>query len=312
MNFFRIACFAGLIALMTSVQTACAQLLSLSGGLDARFLRQDRQPNSFVLRGAFLNLRQVFSDSTGDRVTLIIQYDFEDNFTESHFYNTYLHVKGPLGKVNLKVGRYIVPFGLLAYYDTERLLIQTLDPVSLGIKTDVGAQIFGFYRRWDYAISLSNGAGRRWSDLDNNKLVMARLGSEWDDLKLGLSYLNGKILTSLGTDEQTVSKNFFALDAEHYWGAALFRLEAILGAESGRNVHGGFFGFDYALSPSLELNSKYAIWKKEQTTHFIGVGFSYQLMPGIFFRVADNYQYSRKEHDNVFTIQFYAEFRRQL
>jgi hypothetical protein len=309
LNFFRFACLAGLIALMLSEQTAHAQLLSLSSGFDARYLYQDHQPNSFVLRGAFLNLRQVFSDSTGDRVMLVIQFDFEDNFTESHFYNTYLHLKGPLGKVNLKVGRYIVPFGLLAYYDTERLLIQTLDPVSLGIKTDVGAQLFGFYHRWDYAISLSNGAGQRWSDLDNNKLMIARFGSEWDDLKLGLSYLNGKILAF---DAHATYKNLFALDAERYSGAALFRIEGILGTENQRSVRGGFFGFDYALTPSLELNSKYAIWKKEQTTHFLGLGFSYQFMPGIFFRVADRYQHSRREHENVFAIQFYAEFRRQL
>lgn len=294
---------------MTSLQTARAQLLSLSGGFDARFLRHDHQPNSFILRGAFLNLRQVFSDSTGDRVMLVIQFDFEDNFTDSHFYNTYLHLKGPLGKINLKVGRYIVPFGLLAYYDTERLLIQTLDPVSLGMKTDVGAQLLGFYRRWDYAISLSNGVGQRWSDLDNNKLVIARLGSEWDDLKLGLSYLNGKILAS---DAHATYKNLFALDVERYISTAIFRFEGTLGTESQRSVRGGFFGFDYALSPNLELNSKYAIWKRDQTTHFIGVGFSFQFMPGIFFRVADNYQYSRWEHENVFTIQFYAEFRRQL
>lgn len=294
---------------MASVQTAHAQLLSLSGGFDARFLLQDYQPNSFILRGAFLNLRQVFSDSTGDRVMLVIQFDFEDDFTESHFYNTYLHLKGPLGKVNLKVGRYIVPFGLLAYYDTERLLIQTLDPVSLGIKTDVGAQLFGFYHRWDYALSLSNGAGEQWSDLDNNKLMIARLGSEWNGLKLGLSYLNGKILAS---DAHTIYKNLFALDVERYIGAAIFRFEGIAGTESQHSVRGSFFGFDYALIPSLELNSKYAIWKRDQTTHFVGLGFSYQFMPGIFFRVADNYQYSRRENENVFVIQFYAEFRRQL
>lgn len=76
-----------------------AQSLQLSGGFDSRYSKSNGEPNTFDLHGAFLNLRKVFSDELGDRLILVTQYDFEDNFRESHFYYTYAQLKGPLGMI---------------------------------------------------------------------------------------------------------------------------------------------------------------------------------------------------------------------
>lgn len=121
-------------------------------------------------------LGRFFADASGDRLILVGQLDAENNFEDIRLYNTYAQLKGPLGHVNLWLGRYILPFGLLANYDTERLLVQSLDPQSLGIKLDLGAQVLGYFGPLDYAVSVSQGTGKGVNDPDGNKLLTTRIG----------------------------------------------------------------------------------------------------------------------------------------
>lgn len=286
--------------------------MQVSGGFDNRYRKANREPNTFELHGAFLNLRTVFSDELGDRLILVTQYDFEDNFRESHFYYTYAQIKGPLGKINLRIGRYVVPFGLLTYYDTERLLLQTLEKQSLGIKTDVGAQVFGFVSDLDYAVSISNGVGRYWKDIDENKLVIARLGLTGQDTRLGLSYLNGRIFTPM-TREFPVESNKYrqhlALDLEHFFDLFIIRAEILHGSEEAITVGGGFLGVDYSIGPTIDVNLKYAVWSTRTTIHLPGIGFSYNILPGAYLRFADTFQIiDKKVVNNEFQIQIYIEF----
>lgn len=303
-----------LIGFMLSVliSNLQAQSLQVAGGFDTRYKKANGEQNTFELRGAFLNLRKVFSDELGDRLILVTQYDFEDNFRESHFYYTYAQIKGPMGKINFRVGRYILPFGLLTYYDTERLLLQTLEKQSLGIKTDVGAQVFGYFGDFDYALSLSNGVGRYWKDIDDNKLVIARMGLNWEDTRIGLSYLNGRIFTPMTREfpfESYTYKQRVAFDIEHYYDLFTFRSELLYGSEEGRSVGGGFLEVDYSIFPSLDLNLKYAVWNNITTKHYPGIGFSYNFLTGAYIRFADTFQIINKEVvNNEFQIQIYIEF----
>jgi len=301
---------AALVAL--SICDVKAQSLQLSSGFDARYRTASGEVNTFELHGAFLNLRKVFSDELGDRLILVTQYDFEDNFSESHFYYTYAQIKGPLGKINFRVGRYVIPFGLLTYYDTERLLLQTLERQTLGIKTDVGAQVFGYVGDLDYAFSISNGVGRYWRDIDENKLVIARLGLTAQDTRAGLSYMNGRIFTPITREfrfESYTYRQRFAFDIEHYFDLFTIRTEFLYGSEEGVKVGGGFVGVDYSITPTIDVNLKYAVWNKKTTIHLPGIGFSYNFLSGAYLRFADTFQIiNKKVVNNEFQIQIYVEF----
>lgn len=301
-------------AIVMTLMLNDAKALQMSGGLDSRFRVVDGA-SMFAIDGAFVNLRHLIADSTGDRVILIMQLDFEDNFNSSHFYNTYAQLKGGLGRRNVRLGRYILPFGILNYYDTERLPLHTLDPVSLGIKTDLGASVFGFVGPLDYILSVSNGAGRLWEDPDDNKAITGRLGLNWSGTKFGLSYLNGLIVSHAENEDVgiPVYMERAALDIEQLAGVALLRGELVLGRDGSQTVAGGYFGLDYALSPQFEVNAKYALWNSSRAVHFPGIGLSYAIVPGAFLRLADTIEIRNGDITNhEFRLQFYAEFLQHL
>jgi hypothetical protein len=195
-------------------------------------------------------------------------------------------------------------------------LLQTLEKQSIGIKTDVGAQVFGYFGDFDYALSLSNGTGRYWKDIDANKLILARLGLNFEETRFGLSYLNGKIFTPATREfpiEDYLYKERFALDAQLAVDLFTVRAEAMYGRDEREKVAGGFLGIDYSILSDLDLNFKYALWSKPETEHFGGIGFSYNLLSGVYVRFADNFRIINKEiKDNAVQIQIYVEFLNHL
>lgn len=102
-----------------------AEGLNVSGGLDAR--AQTGDEDSFA--AGFLNLRQVIEQDGVDRWILVGQLDSGENFESPLLYQTYAQLKGPLGRWNVRAGRFIAPFGLLASYDSERLVLNTIEPL---------------------------------------------------------------------------------------------------------------------------------------------------------------------------------------
>lgn len=296
---------------------AYAQGVQLSGGMDARYIAEDGTQKG-EMEGLFLNLRKVISDEGGDRWILVGQVDAERNLREIRPYQTYIQYKGPLGRWNIRAGHYILPFGLLADYDTERMVLRTLEPLSLGIKLDTGIELLGFLRDIDYAVSVSQGVGReRLSDADNNKLFIGRVGWQGEDSTVGISVLNGRGLTEEGsvvrdeTGDDTLYERRLGLDLTKYSGSLVLRGEATAGKDGDKNVGGILVKADYALNPELEVNMKYAYWQRDGERNFAGAGVSYELYKGLFLRMADEYQFG-KEDENVATLQVYYEFSRQL
>lgn len=292
--------------------------VQVSGGADGRYINTGGDTNTFLLEGAFLNVRKVYSDEQGDRVIAVGQIDFDDNFETTRPYQTYLQYKGPLGKWNVRAGHYILPFGLLSAYDSERLLLRTLEPLSLGIKLDSGVELLGFFGDMDYAVSVSQGVGRnRLTDVDDNKLVTGRLGWQGEDVSIGVSALNGDVLLekdSIIREETGLSSLYekrLGVDITKYSGPLILRGEVVVGKDNDKTVGGGLLKADYALTPKLELNLKYAHWQREGGRHFIGAGFSYEMYKGLFLRIADEYQFG-KEDINVAAAQTYFEFAKQF
>lgn len=296
--------------------SAAAEGLQLSGGIDGRYTHENHQQQDEVeLHGLFLNLRQVWADETGDRWIGVAQADFDHNFEDIRPYQVYLQYKGPLGKWNVRAGLYLLPYGLLATYDTERLLLTGIENTSLGIRQDVGAQVFGRFGDWDYAVSVSDGLSNiRFVDSRANPVVTARLAYVKEDWQVGLSTLIGRPwarFEPLVGEEETSARftqaRLFALDATKSWGRLTVRAEADGGVENGRGVWGGVVLAEYALLPKLDLNARYAYWHRDSDNQSVGLGLSYNVWRGLFLRVADNYKFGKREK-NAFTTQIYFEF----
>ena len=298
---------------------AQAQSLQVSGGLDARATNEresltETGPFQPQLTGAFLNLRKVWSDGYGDRWIGVAQVDFDDNFQRVRPYQLYLQYKGPLGKWNLRAGHYLLPFGLLATYDTERLVLQGLEKTSLGIRKDTGMEAFGRYGSWDYAVSLSDGLSDvRLYDSRANPVLTARIAYVQGDAQIGFSTLIGRVLLDpeLDLGRPDARERRFAVDSTKSFGPLTMRAEAVAGTDNGRAVGGGVFLGDYALTPKLELNTRYAYWNTGAGGHEPGLGFTFQIHQGLFFRSAGTYQSRRDEHYG-FTLQLYYEFSKPL
>lgn len=292
-----------------------AQGVQISGGLDARFNHETGAGESDGgLEGLFLNLRKVWSDKTGDRWIAVAQVDFDDNFERVQPYQVYLQYKGPLGKWNVRAGHFLLPFGLLATYDTERLLFRGLEELSLGIRHDTGAQLFGRFGDFDYAVAVTDGLGtQRLFDSRANPVVTARMAYVRDEWQLGLSALIGRVLINEDEfgEEGIVAERRLSLDATRTLGAWTLRGEAVVGSDDDDFVGGGVALVDYAITSKLELNSRYAWWHKDGDRQFLGLGLSYQLTPGLFLRVGDNYEFGKHDR-NQLTAQAYFEFSRRF
>jgi len=231
------------------------QAVQLSGGVDGRFTYlSSTQETDAIVRGVFLNLRKVWRDESGDRWIAVAQGDLDDNLERLRPYQVYLQSKGPLGHWNVRVGHFLLPFSLLATYDTERLPLQGLEGLSLGMRKDTGVQVLGFAGRFDYAVALTSGGGeRRRYDRRAEPVLTARFACVDDASQLGFSLLSGRPLPKAGekTSATPPQKRRFALDLTRFAGPLTLHVEAVAGNDGGRAVRGGLFLADVALGPAL-------------------------------------------------------------
>lgn len=303
----------GIILALLSIGTMPlrAQGLQVSGGIDVRYTDESQPGTSHLrLQGWFLNLRKVWSDNLGDRWIGVAQADLDNNFQDIRPYQVYLQYKGPLGKWNVRAGHYLLPFGLLAQYDTERLVLQGLERTGLGIRKDTGLEVFGHVGRWDYAVSTTAGLSDvRFIDRRANPLITARLAYVRDDWQVGFSTLIGRVLLDpeFEIGSGVVRERRLGLDATKSFGRLTMRAEALGGTNDSHAVGGGILLADYAISPKLELNTRHAYWYKDGGAQFAGLGLSYQIWKRLYGRLADNYQFG-KTHKNAIAVQLYYEF----
>lgn len=296
---------------------AQADATQISGGLDGRAMSQDplwgAGEEGIRLHGAFLNLRHVISDKSGDRYILVGQVDANNNLKELEAYQVYAQVKGPLGRINLRAGRYILPFGLLANLDTERQLIQTQEAVTLGIKLDTGVQVFGYTGPFDYAVSVSQGTGEL-DDQDSNKLLVARLGMQNEDWRWGLSYMDGQVVTDddVFLQQGSFDRQRLALDMEVDWVPWLLRGELIAGEDDGRSVYGATLMADYDINAKLSINTVLAGWNSTNNSREVALGLTYRLPKNFILRAAVTHQRMNGESENIIGLQFSWEFSNAL
>lgn len=295
---------------LAQARHAQGQSLTVSGGADARFIHESAPDDSRAeLTGLFLNLRKVWSDEAGDRWIGAAQVDLDHNFEEVRPYQVYLQYKGPLGKWNLRAGHFLLPFGLLATYDTERLVLRGFEEASLGIRKDTGLQALGHFGAWDYAVGLTVGVGdRRLLPLDRSGLFSGRLAYVTDAGQVGFSVFAGRLLPHAREEAEAVRDQWrLGADATKSVGRLTLRAEALGGATGGRAAGGGIVLADYALGPKLELNTRAAYWSEESAPYSVGAGFTYRPWSRLYVRLADTQMFGERD-GNVFTAQVYFEF----
>lgn len=308
--------FGGTLVVTAVVSTLahplCGQSLTVSGGADGRFRYESAESGARVeLTGLFLNLRKVWTDDAGDRWIGVAQVDADHDVEDVRPYQVYLQYKGPLGKWNLRAGHFLLPFGLLATYDTERLVLGGLEDDSLGLRKDTGVQALGHLGRWDYALALTAGVGdRRWLPEDRSRLLSGRLACVRDTGQVGLSLLAGRILRE-GGDEDGPVRGEWRLGLDATWSLARFalRAEAVGGATEGRAAGGGIVLADYALGRKLELNARAAYWSEEREPLAAGAGLTYRPWTRLSVRVAGTRMFGERD-GNALTAQLYFEFSR--
>ncbi len=300
--------------------SVCAQSFTLSGGLDLRagVLTNPRLASVTGLSSLFVNFRKVLADDAGDRFILVGQVDVEEEIARTRLYNAYGQYKGPLGRWNVRVGRYLVPFGLHAYYDTERVLLAAHEGEALGTKLSQGIELLGYAGPFDYAASLNRSP---WSGV----MPVARLGWQGEDVRFGLSYLFGRLPSfadreSVLVDElvvpgaRPIDKHRVAVDYEQALGPLMLRLEPVAGFDEDSRVFGGYAEAAYALSPRWEIAANGAAlhsglvgdrWRS-------GVSLGFRLLPTVFIRGAYLHRNDFGAHTDMLVAQLYGDFSQPL
>lgn len=293
---------------------AHADQLNVSGGLDLRGLAGT--PAGVDVNGAFVNLRQVFTQDGADRWIVVAQADSGDNGESPHLYQTYVQYKGALGSWNVRAGRLIVPFGLLAGYDSERQVLNTMEPLSLGLKLNEGIEVNGYTSAFDYAVTVTDGVR------DHNPVATARIGKTWDTLNVGVSFLSGK-LPEVATLESVelpnhvlpnvplVDKRRIGVDTTLEDGPNLWRAEAIAGTDNGRFVKGGYVEYERALNAAWTIGTNLGAWNGAKVRSRYGAAITRDLGVGRLLRLAYVHERQPEGRDGL-VLQFYWEFSRAL
>lgn len=288
------------LLLLCAVGSVANASMTITVDADMRYHLDHRGKGEAKAEAVGISLRKVFADTYGDRVIFFTVVDAMDNFREVMVDQGYVQYKGPMGKWNVTLGRYIVPFGLLPNYSTKRLLIKTQEYETVGLNSDTGLQISGVLKDFDYALSFSQGIGtNRWFNNGREFLVTARIsheGLDFEDWKIGLSGLWGKVLPDQShgghrnMSHMPVRKNLFAVDLIKYHGLAVMRAEASVGEEEKHFLNGIFLGVDYAILPKTDLNFAYTrLQKNTQSQDVVTTGFTYNWFGGFQIRAAHSF-----------------------
>lgn len=292
-----------------------AQGITLSGGVDSRLTTEEG--TDARLEGAFLNYRQVFLAEGVDRWIAVAQADSGTNADNPHLYQTYLQYKGPLGRLNAVAGRLIVPFGLLATYDSERQLLTTMEPLSTSIKLAQGAEVHGFHGDKTYAFAVTTAPG------GNGAVVTGRLAHNWDDGNIGMSVLAGSLpetatkdslerISSILENTQVVSKRRLAIDATRVNGPDLIRSELIAGTDDGRFVKGAYLNYERALNANWTFGTNIGHWAGSSTRRHYGLALSRSFDNSVTLRTAYTKADDAEGRSHQFLVQLYWEFSHAL
>jgi hypothetical protein len=325
-----------LVSVLIVGATVHARNYQITGALDSRFMFNDNQSkinkDNFLIHGVEVNFRYIFQGESGDWATLVLQGSYSPDFDyfsrefNYHYGDIYFVLKGPKGQVNLKIGKFVIPFGNLQYYTSHLLILQPMFQRSLGIREDIGIGVGGYFKDYEYDLSFTNGRHDGRIDFKNEGLFIFRLGKSNGDLKYGLSLLSGgapegeyMLGMMMKKDEKVnfVHKNRLGFDIQYPFRAFTLRGETVFGIDEKINVGGFYLGTDYEITPKILASLKYDFWDPDfKNKDYIidsGLGLSYRMNKYITPRIAYEKSWAKdemgmSESTGFFTVQLNLNF----
>lgn len=266
----------------------------VDGRLDYRLMNMN-EPGMATTRGelmaAEIETTATISNKDRDVLDLAVQWPYatqmegiDDRGREMHFGNIYGVYKFGLGKPNLRVGQFVMPFGNLPYYETHTRPLQSLYPESLGVRIDRGVSLEGMAGEYDYAVAAMNGNGAR-DDNNGSPVGVARVSRRFDlesgTLTAGVSALYGTDMPRFSTlvdplmdDDEMLGdmlmeppqdftdKARIAVDAEYAAGPNLWRAELVAGRDGDGAVNGQFLQWNRVLDDKHEVTLQATRWEQ--------------------------------------------------
>ncbi len=248
----------------------------------------DETPSSFNLMAAELMITGNMSHENRDVLTGAAQICIAGTMhgwaKSMHQGIAYINIPIGIGKPSIKIGQQVIPFGLLAWYDTHGRVFQNPYAFTIGERIDAGISAQGLIGPVDYWYMISNGSGPNIMDQNNNKVQTIRIAytnnSNWYDLIAGLSLLRG-ILPNFSDDpfrnmmaepDSLIMKNRVAIDGK--FSNPYFELigELIIGTDgswhsisdlSDQGNLGAYLEFNIPMIAGIETIGMYSYWQAD-------------------------------------------------
>ena len=262
---------------------------SLNGGLYPQFIVNAAGSSFFAMAGE-ADITARFSTKTRDIASAALQLwasSMMNDWTMGmHYGQAYVLVPLGLRLPTLKIGQAVIPFGLLADYDTHSQIIQTPYARTLSLRIDPGVGFQGDLARIFYSFWVSNGNGPYALDNDAGKVFSARVAPKFllgdAEATLGISGLAGSLpywrldsmMHMMDGPHAYRQKYRFALDNTTDWGPLTLHLEGVAGKDGvqttndkgqttnswallGTTVYGYYVEGRYAVTNWLEALAMY-------------------------------------------------------
>ena len=265
-----------------------------------------------------------------------LKTDMTGDGRRMHFGNYYAVFNFGVDKPKLKAGRFVVPFGTLAEYDTHPLVLQTPYARTLGMRLDSGVEVESTRGGVNRRLSVTGGDGRgRLPDSYAAVLRLARDFEQGDDFyRLGVSAVYGRQMPvfpitarplpghddghgaesvradmarpggavhppSAPPDQLTrADKTRLALDVDWLRGIDNIRAELVFGLDDREFVHGQWVSWNHPFSYATDLTLQADHWRGGNGSAYgLGVALHHRLDELSGVRVA--YEPRRGRPDNM-------------
>lgn len=287
-----------------------------TGAADLRYRNTDKETTGSYIAATRIQADWTRHDSFRDevrggaRVQLLLETDGRgtqvNRLRASEVYGFYNFALSGVS-ARIKFGQFVLPFGLMAVYDTPLQPIQPLYEKSLGLRVDSGIALEGEYGPYRYAGAVTTGVGPNRSDFDADKVVTFRLArtvaTPLGVLEVGGSLLSGRgpvtafdtELPASGTSgsRRFVDKSRIAGDGQYFFGPVTLRGEIVFGGDNEEPVWGYFAEGNYQATPRLTLVAFRKLWnfpQKPQSAATTGAGLNYNFGSGFALRMLYEFQ----------------------
>lgn len=304
----------------TSLSIGPFNNINFGGAVDMRFYAPQSHGPTYAHLGAAsfdLHVAELFlSTNIGDHISLLLEQllitsKMDDTVGQDHgfVYAVFSEIPWLPQDWSLKIGRFRSHFGIDTHLDSATHILRNPVYKNIGIFTDKGIEVSGFWKSFDWSVSLVNGIDSvldsvntgsghmtdvRRSQSTSSKPVLSRLGFDLtNDLNLGLSAFSGvthPVLSDYGflmsdmlfnarmNESKIVYKNRYAVDATFKLSSRIkISAEYCAGIDRDEghsyNVWSGYTRMDYKIIPQkLTLALQYEYFNDGRRNEIVDTG----------------------------------------